>query len=77
MYRGFSVTISFCEGPAKGTILIRVLSLSLLAYPNAEGGLGAQTQTPFTLNRLVKEVGRLCENERAALVVPPGPSSHR
>lgn len=37
--------------------LLDFLLLFFLAYPDAEGGLGPQSQTYFTLNRLVKKVG--------------------
>lgn len=79
MYRGFNFLFtikrrvqSLSTGPATGAALIRayrLLSLYLLANPKAEGGLGPQTPTAFTPNRLVK-VGQRWENGSAAVIVP-------
>lgn len=77
MYHGFNFLSTIKRGvqsfsAAIGAALIRayrLLSLYLLANPNAEGGLGPQTQTAFTQNRLVK-AGQRCENESAAVIVP-------
>lgn len=65
------------QSEAFSSKLIDFLSLFLLAYPDAVGGLGPQPETSFTLNRLVKKVGKHCENESAAVNVSPSLSMHR